>query len=235
MIKRDLTGLKFGKLTVVSPTNKRSSGCVVWRCICDCGNTRLIPSQSLTTGNTKSCGCLYSTNLVGKRFGKLLVLELVPSKGRRFYRCLCDCGKQSTVRAAHLKGSKISSCGCMQGNKGLEYGDASFNSLYSTYIRGAKIRGLSFELSKEIFKILTQSDCYYCGVKPYLVVKRSRNNGNYTYMGVDRVDNSSGYIDGNVVPCCIKCQRAKNSVSIDIMSKALRFLGYTIVVPEVSL
>jgi len=55
---RDLTGQKFGHLTAMFATDKRVQGRVVWHCLCDCGNEIDVPSNSLVSGNTKSCGCL---------------------------------------------------------------------------------------------------------------------------------------------------------------------------------
>ena len=51
----NLAGKIFGRLTVVrySRTLHRGAG---WECLCRCGNTTLVRSTSLTTGNTKSCG-----------------------------------------------------------------------------------------------------------------------------------------------------------------------------------
>lgn len=57
----DLTGMKFGKLTVVgfsrdviSGTRKRK----YWNCVCECGGTKEVRTDSLTKGSTKSCGCM---------------------------------------------------------------------------------------------------------------------------------------------------------------------------------
>ncbi|MGM9913415.1 hypothetical protein [Floccifex sp.] len=55
---RDLTGMRFGKLLVISKTNQRSFGSVVWRCICDCGKECMVSNASLISGNTTSCGCV---------------------------------------------------------------------------------------------------------------------------------------------------------------------------------
>lgn len=50
---------KFGRLLVLEETNKRSNNqTVIWKCKCDCGNTVYIDTNRLTSGNTKSCGCL---------------------------------------------------------------------------------------------------------------------------------------------------------------------------------
>ena len=56
----DLTGLKFGNLTVVSRA-KSSDGeikVVMWNCICDCGKSTIVRANDLRSGNTKSCGCI---------------------------------------------------------------------------------------------------------------------------------------------------------------------------------
>lgn len=53
----DLTGQKFGRLTVIKrmPTvNKRT----LWCCLCDCGNKTVVESYNLRTGHTSSCGCV---------------------------------------------------------------------------------------------------------------------------------------------------------------------------------
>lgn len=60
----NLLGLKFGKLIVIKKLSKRKNGYVVWRCICDCGSTVEITSNSLTTGHTRSCGCLIHEILI---------------------------------------------------------------------------------------------------------------------------------------------------------------------------
>ena len=55
--RKDISGFRFGRLTVIEPTSKRSDGCVVWKCLCDCGNTCEVISRNLLKGNTLSCGC----------------------------------------------------------------------------------------------------------------------------------------------------------------------------------
>ena len=55
----DLVNKVFGKLTVLEKTLERDkSGCVMWKCKCDCGNITFAPTNSLTTGHKRSCGCL---------------------------------------------------------------------------------------------------------------------------------------------------------------------------------
>jgi len=70
---RDLTGQKFGHLMAMFATDKRVQGRVVWHCQCECGNEIDVPSHSLVSGNTKSCGCL-KTEVTPKPKGN----ELIP-------------------------------------------------------------------------------------------------------------------------------------------------------------
>lgn len=53
---KDLTGQRFGYLTVLNPTDKRSSGSVVWDCICDCGNHKEVRAIRLLSGEVDCCG-----------------------------------------------------------------------------------------------------------------------------------------------------------------------------------
>ncbi|MDN9833888.1 hypothetical protein KLM64_17395 [Clostridioides difficile] len=55
----NLTGKKFGRLTAINSTNKKAkSGHYIWICKCTCGNEIKTTESNLTTGRTKSCGCL---------------------------------------------------------------------------------------------------------------------------------------------------------------------------------
>lgn len=73
MAARDLTGEKFGRLTVLRrvPDNVSSSGykTVMWECRCDCGNEIVVRGKCLTSGVTRSCGCL-AKELMSKRATK---------------------------------------------------------------------------------------------------------------------------------------------------------------------
>jgi hypothetical protein len=53
-----LTGLKFGRLTVVGVSEKRDGGKLMWDCLCDCGKPASVRGTHLTQGKTESCGCL---------------------------------------------------------------------------------------------------------------------------------------------------------------------------------
>ena len=52
----DLTGLKFGRLTVIQRSGTKN-GHVAWLCKCDCGKTIVTIGNLLKSGKSKSCGC----------------------------------------------------------------------------------------------------------------------------------------------------------------------------------
>jgi hypothetical protein len=68
----DLTNQKFGKLTALKLTGKKRGSFLEWECLCECGNICYIASAALTSGKTKSCGCLQSN---GERVVGMLLKE----------------------------------------------------------------------------------------------------------------------------------------------------------------
>lgn len=54
----DLTGNRYGRMTVMARSENTAEGRTQWLCLCDCGNTKVAQAVYLKRGNTKSCGCL---------------------------------------------------------------------------------------------------------------------------------------------------------------------------------
>lgn len=54
----DLTGQKFGRLIVLERYGSNKKNVALWKCQCDCGNVKIVRSDMLRNGHTKSCGCL---------------------------------------------------------------------------------------------------------------------------------------------------------------------------------
>lgn len=71
----DLTGRRFGRLTVIEKTERRDGSAVVWRCRCDCGKVVDVSARHLLHSGTVSCGCNRRErsleNLSGPIEGKL--------------------------------------------------------------------------------------------------------------------------------------------------------------------
>lgn len=127
----DLTGRRFGRLVALEPTERRAdNGSVVWRCRCDCGQMVEVVAGRLMKGKVRSCGCLsrpLRKDYVGKRFGRLTVLEYAgtaPELGKsgtaNFWRCRCDCGKETVVSQTELQNGGTQSCGCLQKERAAE-------------------------------------------------------------------------------------------------------------------
>jgi len=57
----DLEGKRFGKLVV---TEYIGGKYYKWKCICDCGNEKIVSQNNLKSGNSKSCGCLHLKGLL---------------------------------------------------------------------------------------------------------------------------------------------------------------------------
>ncbi|MGI6012649.1 MAG: hypothetical protein ACOX8H_14380 [Ruminococcus sp.] len=125
--RKDLTGLRFGKLTVIKRTEKRQNNYWMWQCRCDCGGEILVNTRRLTRGTVTDCGCVpkltarngsIAEDLTGKQFGNLTVIRRASNKkGRTCWQCRCSCGKMHTVSAHDLKSGKVKSCGCLRRRK----------------------------------------------------------------------------------------------------------------------
>ena len=129
--------------------------------------------------------------------------------------CLCACGNVAQVSLSRLGLGKAKSCGCLRRavmESNISKYEAGFRATLRVYKQSAKERGLDFSLSEDCFKEITQSDCTYCGQEPSQFQTRFSE---FKYNGIDRVDNSLGYVDGNCVPCCKLCNRMKDVMSVE--------------------
>lgn len=114
----DLTGKIFGEWTVLrfdSRTKKNND--IKWFCKCSCGTEKPVYANVLRQGKSKSCGCKNKIEMVGRRFGRLVVLERVPSHRIAKWACLCDCGNTVFADGADLRRKKVVSCGCYNKEK----------------------------------------------------------------------------------------------------------------------
>lgn len=229
-MKKDLTGQVFGKLTVIQKTGQKNKhGHPLWLCQCSCGNTTESICGELTSGNKVSCGCLWPKNrgedITGKVFSRLTVIERTTEKskfGSLLWLCKCECGNTVKVTHGALTQGNNRSCGCLRKENQLAVvsgprlpkGEAASRAILRAYRHRAEQRGLTFELSAEHFFELTQQPCSYCGTELSNTHTEHTSYGIFRYNGIDRVDNSVGYVTGNVVPCCNICNLLKRDLSV---------------------
>lgn len=235
MIK-DLSGLYFGNYKVIGH-KKRIGNKHWWSCQCVCGKTRVLRSDNLKTIKDKNCKCdrvsHRTPNLIGKKFNRLQVIEKGPlSKNKsRQWKCFCNCGNISYVTTYNLKKGTIKSCGCLlkekarihikkiqhlgtlKNIKSIE--ESGLTKVFCSYRSGAKNRGIDFKLTKKDIEPIIKSNCYYCGIEASNIHKNEYSKKEYRYSGIDRLDNTKGYLVDNVVPCCIICNKAKRDLDLN--------------------
>jgi hypothetical protein len=220
---KDLIGLRFNFLTVVDKIQYPNKRGVYWRCQCDCGNViERLGGTLREKGKSQSCGCQrrgrpLGTDLTGKRFGRLTVLEKVYREGKLKWRCQCDCGVVKEIENSGFFGRPTKSCGCLQREKnrrGCRPGEAARHYHLDKYKWGAKLRGLQWGLSDMEFYSLIDGSCYYCGNPPSPTYWYKRGES-LLANGVDRVNSSIGYTPQNCVSCCKFCNNAKGVLSKD--------------------
>lgn len=178
--------------------------------------------------------------IAGERYGRLIALERVGSVAcgkqvKTLWSFQCDCGKVVIRKIAHVRKGDTQSCGCYHkevlshAKHKLPEGESSRNGFFTHYQRGAAARGYRWNLSRDVFLAITSLPCHYCGVPPSQSYKsNAASNGEHVYNGIDRIDNSEGYIEGNIVPCCYMCNRAKaNCTQTEFLEWIRRVYGHT--------
>lgn len=290
-------GQKINRLTTISYKKGK------WFCVCECGGSVEVPTNRLTNGNTKSCGCLKTE--VSKNKSDQLIKDRRQfdpkiASARRIWKSYiyrdkeCNltfdqfyqlsqrncvyCGiKPSTEYNYFLSKSSNSSEIAKKSGKYIYNGLDRIDSLkYHTldnvvpccilcnraknnrsidefmgWIKGLSIRNFTkineivlpdnkslmtsircifynykkdTDLTLQEYYSISQMNCFYCDSVPNNVFNRAKTdkkssitakeNGNYIYNGLDRIDPAKGHIRDNVVPCCKYCNFAKNKLTL---------------------
>lgn len=228
---------RFGKLVVLEYGGVNKHHQKVYLCQCDCGKQYPVRAYDLRSGKTTHCGCDWRKNprtrdLIGKRFGKLVVVERLGTEhgaffNRMLWRCNCDCGNVYDTWTSRLTSHEVMSCGCarretiasvrakIKSKNRLPSGLASLHNLLYCYKYGARRRKLAWLLTDAEAKVLFDSPCRYCDEPPFNKHTGSKAPEPYVYTGIDRRDNTLGYTKDNSVPCCKICNRAKLTMTED--------------------
>ena len=160
---KDLTGYKTERLTVLSRAPDRFTKAgkrrVYWNCVCECGTELEVRSDAITTGASRSCGCLTRESakeqikkaiavgykrpvedLSGQVFGRLTVVQpaerSITPKGRELARWICSCSCGGSINVLHdaLKAGKALTCGCVPP----DYVGSEFKNKTEVFISRAK-------------------------------------------------------------------------------------------------
>lgn len=149
--------------------------------------------------------------------------------GTFLYEFQCHCGKLFTTLRRSVSNGHTRSCGCLRSkliaekmrggeppnklpeiDRSVAY--AFFKSKY-----GARKKNQEFTLSREDIKKVIFKDCFYCGGTPSMTPRRSKDSTplKMPVNGLDRYDNTKGYTENNIVPCCSQCNYFKGGRSGD--------------------
>lgn len=156
--KIDLTGQKFGRLTVLCESDKKSNDRkAMWECLCECGNRKVTSSQNLRKGLTKSCGCIksehmraeaekhikHAEDLTGRTFGRLKVIEKLSTEQHGLndvWLCQCRCGNAKEIKGSSLLKGLTKSCGCLLSESSSERAAKAFGHIDGTNVSRLKAK-----------------------------------------------------------------------------------------------
>lgn len=214
-------GGSFGVLTIVG-LEKDNQGDKIYLCQCSCGSPpHLVRATNIVARVAAPCRCPAPIT-VGQVFGKLTVISDAPSltngkKKTRAFSCHCECGQIAVVRGSHLLNGHAKSCGCDSRSDGSKN---VWETEFNNYVGGSSRRKNppEWKLTLEEFIGLVQGDCDYCGDPPSMPTQVGKPK--LLRNGIDRVDNSVGYIISNCVPCCYLCNLMKHNRTKD------KFIGH---------
>ena len=155
--------------------------------------------------------------VIGKKFGMITVLSLnststggFKTRSKRHYlNCACDCGKEVVKRLDVIGTLGSKSCGCIRKS----FHNSAIRKLFTEYRTSAKRRGHEFSIDEEFIKDNIFKNCHYCGIEPSR--EKTVNSDTIIYNGLDRKDNSVGYVEDNLVTCCTICNAAKHTLSYE--------------------
>ena len=117
-MKLDLTGNKYGRLTVLGDVGKRTGRGKI-HCLCECGRVTFVRADHLKNGSVVSCGCLNKEkkherfkDLTNTETDNFKVIDRAYSKNQRVYwNCICKhCGNHIELQSNQIE--RYSSCGC---------------------------------------------------------------------------------------------------------------------------
>lgn len=137
-------------------------------------------------------------NIVGQRFGRLLVIENlgINSHGSTLHRCVCDCGNIKDIPISYLKTNHTQSCGCL------------VKDMHTTHnLSDHRLYQIHQSMLKRCYNKNHIAYCNYGGrgivvcdewKKDFIAFyKWSLSNGYDAHLTLDRIDNNGNYEPSN--------------------------------------
>lgn len=177
-------------------------------------------------------------DMTGKIYNSWYVLG--PSKKQEhtglYWTAQCvECFDVYDVAGSNIRNGlskRCSNCGCKNGastrtgivKTKMTPKESAEHYLLKNIRRDGRKRGWNWELSKDEFLNLIYKKCSYCGRPPQQSSNPLANHGLLqkraveaiiTWNGIDRIDSSKGYVQGNVATCCHTCNKMKSNLSLE--------------------
>ena len=168
----DLTGQKFGKLTVIIRADNKISGGknrTMWICRCDCGTNEeiVVSGDYLKRSICPSCGCEATKNRIeknrknniGEKFGRLTIIDILWDEDRTKAICKCDCGNDYIGVKSDIVSGHTKSCGCLQS----ENTSLANTKDWSGYIADCGVEFIKQDHMNEKGQWVWECKCGICG------------------------------------------------------------------------
>jgi hypothetical protein len=223
----DRSGIRYGRLVVISRAENNKRGQSRWKCVCDYGETKIVEGTRLQSGMTRSCGCLikdthrkvHFKDLTGIRVGRLTVLRKTTLVYKQGWKWLvrCDCGTEREYFAREIREDRAKSCGCYRGElisiKKRTHGKTNTRAYWMRSLakKRARENNIPFDISIEFVERLIDetTTCPYLGTE----LKTNKGKLSWNSATMDRIIPSLGYIEGNVMLISHRANTIKNDAS----------------------
>lgn len=177
----------------------------------------------------------------GQKYGKLTFIKPTDQRvnSKVIWELLCECGKITFKRADNIIRGETISCGCVMKELRATFGERAVRK-YDPAISSARAKWAHnySDCDFDLFLKLSQQPCHYCGREPHRtcrissakkgISKHQLQDGDFTYNGLDRIDNTKGHTSDNVVPSCWDCNHMKGKRTVEeFLSHIERILTFT--------
>lgn len=161
------------------------------------------------------------------RYGSLVIVSEYIKNDKRWADCICDCGEKWSGLLGSLKSGATKSCGGKCPFASFRKQHPILTSANAIFVK----RYNDGDLSIEQFFLLSQLDCWYCGLNSQISNRHNHHRkpygeyvgkfGTFHYNGLDRIDSNGRHSLDNVVPSCSICNTSKKNFTVDEFSNWL--------------